>query len=357
MLFSCMPMSAFAAAADAPSLTEGSYKVPITGLKSGAPIPAVATEFEKAFGTHVQIAVDAAGKMTATIHPQHMVVKLSGDNHCNILKLRTAAGEAEYSDVKDQKVTVGQVGGETQPIQAPGTMKIAMPAYNEAVNVGKGNPIPGYPFELTADFMNGLHGNVNVDHWMTVALQLDLSKAEKLGGGSEPEAPKGGFGSAGTVLEAGKYNLPITMYKKADKAAISGEKAAFDKAILTVNADGSADVDLSMVGINQMFCGDTWIHTFAVAPKVGGATKPCEMVVNEKKRTSSVHFRLSTPADDGVTCDYGMPMNGNTAPEGIFTRYGYFLGMDFAKATKIVEKKSFPFGSSGTMLAEGKYDR
>ena len=67
---------------------------------------------------------------------------------------------------------------ELKTIKAPTELTIELPAYQEE----NGSLGAGYPFELTADFMNSLNGGLEKDHWMNVVLKLDLDAAEKIGG-------------------------------------------------------------------------------------------------------------------------------------------------------------------------------
>ena len=158
-------------------LAEGSYIVPIVALTSKAPLEPVAIAFSKAFGDTVRIDVAADGKMTATIVPQHMNIELFGTVYqCNVLKLRSSVGEAQYFDITTQKYTDAN-DSQLHDIQAPGKMVVGMPAYDETKN--------GYPLELTVDFMNTMYGDVAADNWMDIVLSLDMVNAEPV-----PEANK-----------------------------------------------------------------------------------------------------------------------------------------------------------------------
>ena len=169
-------------------LAEGSYIVPIIALTSKAPLEPVAVAFSKGFGDTVQINVAADGSMTAVIVPQHMNIDLFGNIYqCNILKLRSTRGEAQYADITTQKYTDAN-DSQLYDIQAPGKMTVGMPAYDAAKM--------GYPLELTVDFMNTMYGNVAADNWMDVVLSLDLTKAEKLAGPFEIKATSMSLGNS-----------------------------------------------------------------------------------------------------------------------------------------------------------------
>ena len=228
MVVSMLPTAAFAAGK---ALTQGSYIVPITSLTSGAPIHAVATEFSKSFGTEVQVDVDASGKMTATITPQHMLVNVSGNYHCNILKIRSAAGEATYPELKTEPVTPTFGKPEvTQEIQCPAKAVLVLP---------EANAQGAYDLEVTADFMNGMSGSLDQDHWMSVVLTLDFDKAQK----NEPVFK---FSTQQTVIAAGEYFIPTALMHTDHHERPSMAASAILGGKLTVEADGTAFVNVKL---------------------------------------------------------------------------------------------------------------
>ena len=77
----------------------GDYVVPITSLKSKAPIAAVNEAFNKAFGESAKVTVDGEGNMTATVENNHMVINMMGEYHANVL---TVEG-AEYLSYKTEQ--------------------------------------------------------------------------------------------------------------------------------------------------------------------------------------------------------------------------------------------------------------
>ena len=83
----------------AEKLEAGDYVVPITSLKSKAPIAAVNEAFNKAFGESAKVTVDGEGNMTATVENNHMVINMMGEYHANVL---TVEG-AEYLSYKTEQ--------------------------------------------------------------------------------------------------------------------------------------------------------------------------------------------------------------------------------------------------------------
>ena len=312
-----------------PHLAEGSYLVPIKSLTSGAPIPAVATEFAKSFGTEVQLDVAADGTMTATIVPQHMVVNVNGSYHCNILKVRSAAGEAAYPEMKTELVTPTFGKPEvTQNIQCPAKAVVVLPAANAE---------GAYPLEVTADFMNGMNGGLEKDHWMDVALTLDFASAKP----AQPAGPSFEFGTAKTVLTPGKYTIPTALMhadhhekpSMAAKAILGGELEVME------NGDAYVNVKLGPVDAYGMHGWSTNWKVYDVYqcesqlpddPKTLPLTEAeivSTAVENGETYPSEIRFKLPFTDKDGVYATMFVPVM-TAYPNG-------FLSLDFANAKPV----------------------
>ena len=335
------PAAAYAAAED--TLAEGSYLVPITSLTSAAPIPAVAQEFTKSFGTELQVDVDADGRMTAILAPQHLVVNVGGSYHCNILKTR--AGEALGTVLETKTELVTPTFGKpdvTQEIQVPARISQVLPAANEDGS---------FNLEVTADFMNGMFGGLDVDHWMDVVLSLDFSKAQPL-----EAAPSYEFGTAKTVLLPGEYELPVSMMKadKHEKPSMAG--SCIKGGTLLVNEDGSAVVTLKLGPVSVM--GLTgWANQWKVFNEFDttSAATDCQVVEqDEEGHETAISFTLPYTDQDGVYCQMYVALMTMTSEA--------FLKLDFAEAVRIGTDPSVPveptyeFGTAKTVLLPGEYD-
>ena len=344
MLVGMLPMSVFAAdVQDVPAqtvqapLTEGSYMVPVAELKSAAPIPAVQTEFAKAFGTEVQIDVATDGQMTATIVPQHMVVNFSGLYHCNVLTVKTAAAEAAYPEMKTEQVspTFGQPDV-VQEIQCPAKVVVPMP---------EPTPEGGYVFTLTVDFMNSfLGGGLEQSYPTDVTLKLDFANAKAL----KPTGPAFEFGPKHTVLEPGKYSLPVKMMNadKPNKESMAG--SAIKGARLEVLEDGTAFVN---VDLGPVMGG--WSENWVIFQEYNTTSEsvPAEVVQqDEKGHATEIRFQLPFTDQDGVYAKMGidiMPMKPSA-----------LLKMNFAQAEALDKPQvpTYEFGTAKTALKPGQYD-
>ncbi|EGG82294.1 hypothetical protein HMPREF9477_01303 [Lachnospiraceae bacterium 2_1_46FAA] len=145
-------------------LEAGDYVVPITSLKSKAPIPAVNEAFNKAFGENANVSVDEKGNMTATVENRHMVINMMGEYHANVL---TVEG-AEYLSYKtEQSSTLFGKPTEITQIEVPEKMKFPItPSGNGECSL-----------TITVDFMNNMMGG-GKPYPTTVTLTLDFSKAQ-----------------------------------------------------------------------------------------------------------------------------------------------------------------------------------
>lgn len=145
-------------------LEAGDYVVPITSLKSKAPIPAVNEAFNKAFGENANVSVDEKGNMTATVENRHMVINMMGEYHANVL---TVEG-AEYLSYKtEQSSTSFGKPTEITQIEVPEKMKFPItPSGNGECSL-----------TITVDFMNNMMGG-GKPYPTTVTLTLDFSKAQ-----------------------------------------------------------------------------------------------------------------------------------------------------------------------------------
>ena len=305
------PAAAFAAQEN--TLTEGSYLVPVASLTSAAPIPAVAQEFAKAFGTQVQVDVDADGQMTAILAPQHMVVNVGGEYHCNILKTRAGEALGTVLETKTELVTpTFGVPDVTENMECPAKISQVLPAANEDGS---------FNLEVTADFMNGMFGGLDVDHWMDVVLSLDFSKAESL-----EAAPSYEFGTAKTVLVPGEYELPVSMMKENnhDKPSMAG--TCIKGGSLLVNEDGSAVVTLKLGPVSVM--GITgWANQWKIFNEYNttSATTDCQVLEQDAEgHETAVSFTLPYSDQDGVYCQMYVEAMRMTSEA--------FLKLDFAHA-------------------------
>ena len=305
----------------------GSYIVPIIKLKSGAPIPAVKTEFAKSFGTEVQVDVAEDGTVKATIHPQHMVVNFRGTYHCNILKIKSTAGEASYPEMKTELVTPTFGAPQTtEPIECPATAVVTLPAAEADGN---------YKLEVTADFMNGMNGGIHVDHWMTITLTLDGANAKPL----KPAGPTYEFGTQKTVLNPGVYTIP-TALKHADhheKPSMAAKAILGGKLEVMDNGDAYVNVKLGPVDAYGMHGWSTNWKIYDVyqcesqlpdAPKTLPLTEAKIVATAEEggqTYPSEIRFKLPFTDKDGVYATMFVPVM-TAYPNG-------FLSLDFAGAT------------------------
>ena len=86
--------------------------MPITSLKSKAPIASVNEAFNKAFGESAKVTVDGEGNMTATVENNHMVINMMGEYHANVLTVEGAdisltrqSSLLQHSEIRQQLQT------------------------------------------------------------------------------------------------------------------------------------------------------------------------------------------------------------------------------------------------------------
>lgn len=148
----------------ADKLGVGKYVVPITSLKSKAPIDAVNVAFSKAFGDSANVNVDENGNMIAVVENKHMVVDMMGKYHANIL---TVEG-AEYLSYKtEQSSTTFGTPSKIENIEVPKTIKFPIKPSEQGE----------CKFNITVDFMNNLMGG-GKPKLTEVTMTLDFSKAK-----------------------------------------------------------------------------------------------------------------------------------------------------------------------------------
>jgi len=148
----------------AEKLEAGDYVVPITSLKSKAPIAAVNEAFNKAFGESAKVTVDREGNMTATVENNHMVINMMGQYHANVL---TVEG-AEYLSYKtEQSSTTFGNPAEIANIEVPEKMQFPITPSDDGV----------CELKITVDFMNNLMGGGN-PYPTVVTLALDFANAQ-----------------------------------------------------------------------------------------------------------------------------------------------------------------------------------
>ena len=148
----------------AEKLEAGDYVVPITSLKSKAPIAAVNEAFNKAFGESAKVTVDREGNMTATVENNHMVINMMGQYHANVL---TVEG-AEYLSYKTERssTTFGNPAAIAN-IEVPEKMQFPITPSDAGV----------CELKITVDFMNNLMGGGN-PYPTVVTLALDFANAQ-----------------------------------------------------------------------------------------------------------------------------------------------------------------------------------
>lgn len=148
----------------AEKLEAGDYVVPITSLKSKAPIAAVNEAFNKAFGESAKVTVDGEGNMTATVENNHMVINMMGEYHANVL---TVEG-AEYLSYKtEQSSTTFGNPAAIANIEVPEKMQFPITPSDAGV----------CELKITVDFMNNLMGGGN-PYPTVVTLALDFANAQ-----------------------------------------------------------------------------------------------------------------------------------------------------------------------------------
>lgn len=148
----------------AEKLEAGDYVVPITSLKSKAPIAAVNEAFNKAFGESAEVTVDGEGNMTATVENNHMVINMMGEYHANVL---TVEG-AEYLSYKtEQSSTTFGNPASIANIEVPEKMQFPITPSDDGV----------CELKITVDFMNNLMGGGN-PYPTVVTLTLDFANAQ-----------------------------------------------------------------------------------------------------------------------------------------------------------------------------------
>ena len=148
----------------AEKLEAGDYVVPITSLKSKAPIAAVNEAFDKAFGESAKVTVDGEGNMTATVENNHMVINMMGEYHANVL---TVEG-AEYLSYKtEQSSTTFGNPAAIANIEVPEKMQFPITPSDDGV----------CELKITVDFMNNLMGGGN-PYPTVVTLTLDFANAQ-----------------------------------------------------------------------------------------------------------------------------------------------------------------------------------
>ena len=309
-----------------PQLPAGKYQVPVRSLTSGAPLPQVVAAFQTAFGSQIEVEVLPNQKLMATIHPQHMQVEMDGTYHCNILKVQGA----HYPAMKTERysTTMGNPAL-TAEIQCPAEIVVELPAYDKAQG--------GYPLSLTADFMNALHGDVNADHFMQVLLNLDFTKAQ-------PAQPAGfAFGSAGTVLEPGVYDLPVSLMNAANPEKPSMAASCVKGGSLEVTPEGEAFVTVKL-GAVQVGNITGWGSSWQVySGKPGSALTAAQVLSrNAAGEVTSIRFALPDRTTDGTFVQMTVAVMGMT-PDGL-------LAMDFAAATP-----AQGYGPHKNVLAPGSY--
>lgn len=148
----------------AEKLEAGDYVVPITSLKSKAPIATVNEAFDKAFGESAKVTVDGEGNMTATVENNHMVINMMGEYHANVL---TVEG-AEYLSYKtEQSSTTFGNPAAIANIEVPEKMQFPITPSDDGV----------CELKITVDFMNNLMGGGN-PYPTVVTLTLDFANAQ-----------------------------------------------------------------------------------------------------------------------------------------------------------------------------------
>ena len=250
-----------------PVLEQGSYLVPVVSLASAAPLEPVQKAFAGAFGQQIRLDVDAQGRMTATIIPQHMVVDMAdmGSYHCNVL---TVEG-AEYPEMKTELVTPTFGDSATQEIQCPAKIVVPMPQANEQ---------GGYVFTITVDFMNSfLGGGLDQPYPTDVTLTLDFDKAEKL-----QETGK---------IEDGNYYVNVAMWHGDQDKPSMGDSAFTNnrRALVTVSNGNVVSVQVASnpVAMGSILSAVTQVSVVLSFDESGSPleTVPVKVLSTEKLTT------------------------------------------------------------------------
>ena len=184
-------------------------------------------------------------------------------------------------------------------------------------------------------------------------LKMDFAKAEALEP-SEPEqpAPSFEFGPEKTVLEPGKYNLPVALMNssKPDKASMAA--SAIKGGALEVLEDGSAFVTVDVAEVKVMGIGG-WASNWRVFNEYNNTSDvtPAEVTAHDEKgNETQIRFQLPFADKNGVFLQMFVSVMSKDM-DGL-------LKMDFAKAQPLDKPQAptYEFGPEKTALKPGQYD-
>ena len=226
MLLTSATLPTFAKTEDAGT----TYIVPISDLKSGAPLPPVQAAFKKGFGTEVEITEYKDGTKTAILKTENMQINLFGSMfYANILKVRNGENVADVLGTTKRLYSGSE---KNEEVEVPIAFEVVLPSKN-----AKGE----YELEITVDYMNAMYGDVNVDNWMDVKLVLD-------------EENKSELVADYTKVDEALAAIPADLsgYTKESVAALN---AAKDAVVRDLNAAEQARVDEMAANITNAIKG------------------------------------------------------------------------------------------------------
>ena len=161
------------------------------------------------------------------------------------------------------------------------------------------------------------------------------------------------FGPNKTVLEPGKYDLPLSMnkYNKPDESSMAG--TCIRGAILTVNEDGSASVNVKLGSVSVMGVsgwGSEWQYYTEYGYTNENARVNCEYTEIQQGNESfvnSITFTLPDNSWNGTYMHMWIDVMGSYQDA--------FFKMDFANAKPHIEKETytvnFSSGENGSLEA------
>ena len=168
----------------------------------------------------------------------------------------------------------------------------------------------------------------------------------------EPAAVTYEFGSAKTVLNPGKYNLPLALNKAGKENDSSMAGSCIKGATLLVGEDGTGTVTIDM-GPVAVGAISGWGSEWSIYPELTNykewtetsRLEACEFTSNAQGEADSITFTVPNNSWDGTYTHMYIGVMG-------VYQDAYFK-MDYAKATPYVEPVpvNFSAGNNGTLVA------